>query len=86
MNECEDNIIMKQILSERVFLNMAGNESSQTVRLALHLQDNVDGIILNEAVESTRQRYPYHQVKLCTVKDEQGIVHYAFDDNPLQSR
>jgi hypothetical protein len=45
---------MKQILSERVFLNMAGNESSQTVRLALHLQDNVDGIILNEAVESTR--------------------------------
>lgn len=33
MNEFEDNIIMKQILSERVFLNMAGKESSQTVRL-----------------------------------------------------
>jgi len=74
---------MKQILSERVFLNMAGKESSQTVRLTLHLQDDVDGAILKEAVEATRQRYPYHQVRLCTVNDEQGIAHYAFDDNPL---
>ena len=74
---------MRQIQSERVFLNMAGKESSQTVRLTLHLQDAVDGAILKEAVEATRQRYPYHQVRLCTVKDEQGIVHYAFDDNPL---
>lgn len=74
---------MRQIQSERVFLNMAGKESSQTVRLTLHLQDDVDGAILKEAVEATRQRYPYHQVKLCTFNDEQGIAHYAFDDNPL---
>ena len=62
---------------------MAGKESSQTVRLTLHLQDDVDGAILKEAVEATRQRYPYHQVRLCTRGDEQGIAHYAFDDNPL---
>ncbi len=74
---------MKQLQSERVFLNMAGKESSQTVRLTLHLQDDVDGAILKEAVEATRQRYPYHQVRLCTRGDEQGIAHYAFDDNPL---
>jgi len=74
---------MKQVQSERVFLNMAGKESSQTVRLTLHLQDDVDGAVLKEAVEATRQRYPYHQVRLCTVNDEQGIAHYAFDDNPL---
>ena len=41
---------------------MAGQESSQTVRLTLHMQDAVDGAILKEAVEATRQRYPYHQV------------------------
>ena len=74
---------MKQLQSERVFLNMAGKESSQTVRLTLHLQDDVDEAILKEAVEATRQRYPYHQVRLCTRGDEQGIAHYAFDDNPL---
>ncbi|MBO6187299.1 MAG: hypothetical protein J6O23_02205 [Prevotella sp.] len=74
---------MKQIQSERVFLNMAGKESSQTVRLTLHLRDAVDGAVLKEAVEATRQRYPYHQVRLCTVSDEQGMPHYAFDDNPL---
>ena len=74
---------MKQLQSERVFLNMAGKESSQTVRLTLHLQDDVDGAVLKEAVEATRQRYPYHQVRLCTRGDEQGIAHYAFDDNPL---
>ena len=68
---------MKQIQSERVFLNMAGKESSQTVRLTLHLQDDVDGAVLKEAVEATRQRYPYHQVRFCTRDDEQGIAHYA---------
>ena len=76
---------MKQVQSERVFLNMAGKESSQTVQLTLHLQDDVDGAVLKEAVEATRQRYPYHQVRLCTVNDEQGIAHYAFDDNPLHA-
>jgi hypothetical protein len=29
---------MRQLFSERVFLNMAGQESSQTVRLTLHMQ------------------------------------------------
>ena len=72
---------MRQLFSERVFLNMAGQESSQTVRLTLHIQDAVDGAILKEAVEATRQRYPYHQVRLCIVKDERGVEHYAFDEN-----
>jgi hypothetical protein len=73
---------MRQLFSERVFLNMAGQESSQTVRLTLYMQDAVDGAILKEAVEATRQRYPYHQVRLCIVKDERGVEHYAFDENP----
>ena len=55
---------------------MAGKAASQTVRLTLHLQDDVDGAILKEAVEATRQRYPYHQVQsegqianfLCLIK------------------
>ena len=73
---------MRQLFSERVFQNMAGQESSQTVRLTLHMQDAVDGAILKEAVEATRQRYPYQQVRLCIVKDERGVEHYAFDENP----
>lgn len=74
---------MKQLYSERVFLNMADKESPHIVRLTLHMQDAVDGNVLKEAVEATRQRYPYHQVRLCIVKDEQGLPRYAFDDNPL---
>lgn len=61
---------------------MAGQKSSQTVRLTLHIQDAVDGVILKDAVEATRQRYPYHQVRLAIVKDERGVEHYAFDENP----
>ena len=63
---------MRQLFSERVFLNMAGQESSQTVRLTLHMQDRVDGAILKEAVEATRQRYPYHQVRLALERHLSG--------------
>ena len=72
---------MQQLYSERVFLNIAGKESSQTVRLTLHLKDSVDGQILKDAVEATRLRYPYHCVKLCIAKDDNGLEHYAYDNN-----
>lgn len=73
---------MRQLHSERVFLNMAGPRSNQTDRLTIRIQDSVDGVILKDAVEATRQRYPYHQVRLAIVKDERGVEHYAFDENP----
>ena len=54
---------MRQIQSERVFLNMAGKETSQTARLTLRLQDSVDGAVLKEAVlapiSDYRERHGY---------------------------
>ena len=36
-----------------------GNHLDYTVRLKLRLRDKIDDLFLKEAVEKTRQRYPY---------------------------
>ena len=73
---------MRLLHTERTFLNMAGKYSSQTVRLVAHMDGAVDEELLKEAVEATRQRYPYLCVRLCIVHDEQGAERYAYEDNP----
>ena len=64
---------MKQLQSERVFLNMAGKESSQTVRLTLHLQDDVDGAVL---VTAGRQ-----QVALLSEAANHHLLAFAWWDD-----
>ena len=73
----------KKLNSERFYLNRAGKDAPQTVRLTLCMKDAVDGQILSEAVADTQKRYPYLCVRLCTYKDEQGNEHAAFEDNAL---
>ena len=65
----------KKLLSERFYLTWAGEQMSWTVRMTLKMRDPVDGDLLRQAVESTRQRYPYYQVKLGIRKDTEGFVY-----------
>lgn len=74
---------MRQAYSERFYLNRAGEDAPQTVRLTLRMDGAVDGQVLTEAVADTQKRYPYLCVRLCTYKDERGCEHAAFEDNPL---
>ena len=52
-----------------------------TCRLTLKMKDAVDGDLLRQAVESTRQRYPYYQVKLGIRKDAAGTEYFVYEDN-----
>ena len=54
---------------------------SWTCRLTLKMKDAVDGDLLRQAVESTRQRYPYYQVKLGIRKDAAGTEYFVYEDN-----
>lgn len=74
---------MKQAYSERFYLNRAGDDAPQTVRLTLRMNAPVDGQMLSEAVADTQRRYPYLCVRLCTYKDEHGCEHAAFEENSL---
>ncbi|MBR0036619.1 MAG: hypothetical protein IJP70_03140 [Bacteroidales bacterium] len=74
---------MRQAYSERFYLNRAGENAPQTVRLTLRMDGAVNGQILSEAVADTQKRYPYLCVRLCTYKDGRGCEHAAFEDNPL---
>lgn len=52
-----------------------------TVRITLQLRDVVDEGMLREALEATRQRYPYLCVRLGVLRDADGSEHYAYEDN-----
>ena len=73
----------KKLLTERFFLTWAGERFSWTVRMTLKMKDAVDGTLLNEAVEATRRRYPYYQVKLGIKKDENNSEYFVYEDNQL---
>jgi len=71
----------KKLLSERFYLTWAGEQMNWTCRLTLKMKDAVDGDLLRQAVESTRQRYPYYQVKLGIRKDAAGTEYFVYEDN-----
>ena len=71
----------KKLLSERFYLTWAGEQMSWTVRMTLKMRDAVDGNLLHQAVESTRQRYPYYQAKLGMRKDANGTEYFVYEDN-----
>ena len=71
----------KKLLSERFYLTWAGEQMFWTVRMTLKMRDLVDGDLLRQAVESTRQRYPYYQVKLGIRKDTEGTEYFVYEDN-----
>ncbi|MBQ6652120.1 MAG: hypothetical protein IJM81_01815 [Prevotella sp.] len=71
----------KKLLSERFYLTWAGEQMSWTCRLTLKMKDAVDGDLLRQAVESTRQRYPYYQVRLGIRKDAAGTEYFVYEDN-----
>ena len=71
----------KKLLSERFYLTWAGEQMSWTVRMTLKMRDAVDGDLLRKAVESTRQRYPYYQVKLGIRKDAEDTEYFVYEDN-----
>lgn len=71
----------KKLLSERFYLTWAGQQMSWTVRMTLKMRDAVDGDLLRKAVESTRQRYPYYQVKLGIRKDAEDTEYFVYEDN-----
>ena len=73
---------MKHLYIERFYLNRADNEYPMTVRVMLRLKDEVDEQMLHDALKATQQRYPYLCVKLGIVRDEEGIEHFVYDDNP----
>ncbi len=73
--------IGKKLLSERFYLTWAGAEMSWTVRMTLKIRDAVRGDLLRQAVELTRQRYPYYQVKLGLRKDNAGTEYFVYEDN-----
>ena len=69
---------------------MAGKESSQTVRLTLHLQDDVDGAILKEATstlnELSQQGIDYeiadrHKVMLAPISDYREKMDININEN-----
>lgn len=70
-----------KLLTERFYLTWAGGQMTWTCRIILKMKDAVDGDILREAVESTRQRYPYYQVKLGGRKDAAGTEYFVYEDN-----
>ena len=69
----------KKLLSERFYLTWAGEQMFWTVRMTLKMRDPVDGDLLRQAVESTRQRYPYYQVKLGIRKDTEGTEYFVYE-------
>ena len=71
----------KKLLSERFYLTWAGEQMFWTVRMTLKMRNPVDGDLLRQAVESTRQRYPYYQVKLGIRKDTEGTEYFVYEDN-----
>ena len=71
----------KKLLSERFYLTWAGEQMSWTVRMTMKMRDVVDGDLLRQAVESTRLRYPYYQVKLGMRKDAEGTEYFVYEDN-----
>ena len=71
----------KKLLSERFYLTWAGEQMSWTVRMTLKMRNAVDGDLLRQAVESTRQRYPYYQVKLGIRRDAEGTEYFVYEDN-----
>ena len=73
---------MKRLHIERFYLNRLDDEYPMTVRITLRLRDKVDGGILCDALEATRQRYPYLCVRLSTVRDADGSEHYIYEENP----
>ena len=70
-----------KLISERFYLTWAGEQMSWTVRMTMKMRDGVDGDLLRQAVESTRQRYPYYQVKLGIRKDAEGKEYFVYGDN-----
>ena len=71
----------KKLLSERYYLTWAGEKMSFTVRITMKMRDGVDGHLLRLAVESTRLRYPYYQVKLGIRKDAEETEYFVYEDN-----
>ena len=71
----------KKLLSERFYLTWAEEQMSWTVRMTMKMRDIVDGDLLRQAVESTRLRYPYYQVKLGIRKDAEGTEYFVYEDN-----
>jgi hypothetical protein len=49
--------------------------------MTLKIRDAVRGDLLRQAVELTRQRYPYYQVKLGLRKDNAGTEYFVYEDN-----
>ena len=73
---------MKRLHIERFYLNRLDDEYPMTVRITLRLRDKVDEGMLREALEATRQRYPYLCVRLGVVRDDDLSEHYVYEDNP----
>ena len=73
---------MKRLHIERFYLNRLDDEYPMTVRIVLRLRDAVDEGMLREALEATRQRYPYLCVRLGVVRDDDLSEHYVYEDNP----
>ncbi|MBP3251042.1 MAG: hypothetical protein J6M25_00165 [Prevotella sp.] len=73
---------MKRLHIERFYLNRLDDEYPMTVRITLRLRDAVDEGMLREALEATRQRYPYLCVRLGVVRDDDLSEHYVYEDNP----
>ena len=72
----------KRLHIERFYLNRLDDEYPMTVRITLRLRDAVDEGMLREALEATRQRYPYLCVRLGVVRDDDLSEHYVYEDNP----
>lgn len=72
---------MNRLHIERLDLNRNDNEYPQTMRITLRINDHIDWGILCDALEATRLRYPYLCVKVGTVRDADGSVHYVYEEN-----
>ena len=72
----------KRLHIEWFYLNRLDDEYPMTVRITLRLRDAVDEGMLGEALEATRQRYPYLCVRLGVVRDDDLSEHYVYEDNP----
>ena len=77
-----DDKMKKRLQIERFYLNRLDDEYPMTVRITLRLRDAVDEGMLREALEATRQRYPYLCVRLGVVRDDDLSEHYVYEDNP----
>ena len=74
---------MKQLLSERFYTYCADPEHSWTVRMTLKMRHSIDRTMMEEAVAATRQRYPYYSVRLRKTDGDNGLEHYALEENTL---